>query len=301
MIRMGGEAGGSACFISIWESAARRSTAEALVGANSCLHEVAGALKFQGHILPRAMFFVAFPRCFGRWLLCNCLLGRARGLLPMLAALLILGVCHGDEPLAFPTLTTKQGVTYQAVKVTRFDAVELHFSHAKGVATVRLADLPAEVQEIFGYDPRNESVVMTAKQRERAQAIIQEADKKAKAAAALEQERADAAELKNIRDGMLRCFVKRVVVSAEALLADVAPADKLPVILKSKRGKYERVKLTPQGKPELMEQVVPGQTFVLGETIRVLPQSAPVTADGFISVYLIATDVGEHALCALTP
>ena len=71
---MGGEAGGSACFISIWESAARRSTAEALVGANSCLHEVAGALKFQGHILPRAMFFVAFPRCFGRWLLCNCLL-----------------------------------------------------------------------------------------------------------------------------------------------------------------------------------------------------------------------------------
>jgi len=247
------------------------------------------------------MFFLTFPSNFDRCSRRNCQLGRARGLLPTLAALLILGVCRGDEPLAFPALTTKQGVTYQAVKVTRFDAAEVHFSHATGVATVRLADLPEEVQKIFGYDPRNEQVVMSAKQRERAQAIIQEADKKAKAAAALEQERADAAELKSIRDGMRRCFVKRVVVSAEALLADVAPADKLPVILKSKRGKYERMKLTPQGKPELMEQVVPGQTFVLGDTIRVLPQSALVTADSFISVYLIAADVGDHALCALTP
>ena len=242
------------------------------------MHGVAVALKLVWRLLWRAvfMFFIVFPRSFYRWLLCNCLLGRAWGLVPMLAALLILGVCRGDEPLAFPALTTKQGVTYEAVKVTRFDAAEVHFSHATGVATVRLADLPEEVQKIFGYDPRNEQVVMSAK-------------------------RADAAELKSIRDGMLRCFVKRVVVSAEALLADVAPADKLPVVLKSKRGKYERVKLTPQGKPELMEQVVPGQTFVLGETIRVLPQSALVTADGFISVYLIATDVGEHALCALTP
>ena len=247
------------------------------------------------------MFFLTLPRNFDRCLRRNCQLVCARAMRPMLAALLILGVCRGDETLAFPSLTTKQGVTYQAVKVTRFDASEVRFSHANGVATVRLADLPAELQKIFGYDPLNESVVMSAKQRERAQAIIQEADKKAKAAAASEQERADAAELKSIRDGMLRCFVNRVVLSPEALLAEVSPADKLPVTLKSKRGKYERVKLTPQGKPELMEQVVPDQTFALGATIRVLPKSAPVTAGGFISVYLIAADVGDHALCALTP
>ena len=32
-----------------------------------------------------------------------------------------------------------------------------------------------------------------------------------------------------------------------------------------------------------------------------MPKSAPLSEGSFISVYLIATDVGEHALCALTP
>lgn|GEM_PF-2978776 len=114
--------------------------------------------------------------------------GRTWSMFSTLAALLMLlplGICRGDESLAFPSLTTKQGVTYQAVKVARFDAMEVRFTHATGVATVRLADLPVEVQKIFGYDPRNESVLMSAKQQERARAIIEEADKKAKAAAAL--------------------------------------------------------------------------------------------------------------------
>ena len=222
--------------------------------------------------------------------------------LAALSALLLLTLCVrlAAEPLTFPTLTTTQGVTYREVKVIRFDALELRFIHATGAATVPLADLPADLQNIFGYDPRKASTVMADKQQVRVKTIITEADKKAKAAALEEQERADAAELKVIAASALRCHVNHVHVSDEALLIEVSPADKLPVKLKSKNGRYERVKLTPQGKPELVEQIVPDQSFILGDTLRILPKSAPITAHTFITVYLIETDVGAQPLCALT-
>ncbi len=226
--------------------------------------------------------------------------------LAALSALLLLTLCVrlAAEPLTFPTLTTTQGVTYREVKVTRFDALDLRFIHATGAATVPLADLPADLpadlQNIFGYDPRKASTVMADKQQERVKTIITEADKKAKAAALEEQERADAAELKVIAASALRCHVNHVHVTDESLLIEVSPADKLPVKLKSKSGKYERVKLTPRGKPELVEQIVPDQSFILGDTLRILPKSAPITAHTFISVYLIETDVGTLPLCALT-
>ena len=220
--------------------------------------------------------------------------------LAALAALLLLCVRLAAEPLTFPTLTTTQGVTYREVKVTRFDAVELHLIHATGAATVPLADLPADVQKIFGYDPRKASAVMADKHEGRVKSIITEADKKARAAALQEQERADAAELKAIAASVQRCHVNHVHVTDEALLIEVSPADKLPVKLKSKNGKYERVKLTPWGKPELVEQIVPNQSFIFGDTLRILPKSAPITAHSFISVYLIETGVGDQPLCALT-
>jgi hypothetical protein len=220
--------------------------------------------------------------------------------LAALSALLLLCVRLAAEPFTFPTLTTTQGVTYREVKVTRFDAIEVRFIHATGAATVPLADLPADLQKVFGYDPRKASAVMADKHEGRVKTIITEADKKARAAALQEQERADAAELKTIAASALRCHVNHVNVSDEALLIEVSPADKLPLKLKSRNGKYERVKLTPQGKPELVEQIVPDQSFILGDTLRILPKSAPITGHSFISVYLIGTDVGTHPLCALT-
>lgn len=229
---------------------------------------------------------------------------RAARTLLMLSALLLLtlGTSPAAAPLTFPTLTTTQGVTYREVKVSRFDALEVRFSHANGVATVQLSDLPADMQKTFGYDPVKASAVMADKHQDRVQTIITDADKKAKAAALQEQEQADLAELKSIRASPLRCFVKHLRDDSDnSLLADVAPADKLPVKITSKRGKYERVKLTPQGKPELVEQVVPGQSFILGDTLRILPKSPAVTPQAFITVYHIGSGLGEYPLCALTP
>ncbi|MFC5457234.1 hypothetical protein [Prosthecobacter fluviatilis] len=227
---------------------------------------------------------------------------RAHLALVMLIALLLGHACvRASEPLSFPTLTTTRGVTYKDVKVTRFDALELRFTHAAGAATVPLSELQPELRELFGYDPKNESLLLKERQRQRTQDIITQADQKAQAAALREKEEADAQELQRIRSAPLRCYIRSVRRSEDALLVDVLPTDKLPVRLTSRRGKYERYKLTPQGKPELVEQPVPDQTFTLGPTLRLLPASLPVSADTIVTVYLIATGIGPEPLCALSP
>ncbi|WP_395732552.1 hypothetical protein [Prosthecobacter sp.] len=205
------------------------------------------------------------------------------------------------EPLAFPTLTTTKGVTYTDVKVSRFDALEVRFSHTNGIATVPLAELPPALQTLFGYDPKNEIHVLKDKQSQRAQAIITEADQKAKAAAIRQQEEADAQELQRIRSSPLRCYISRVQHTEDALLIDVSATDKLPVMVPSRTGRSDRVKLTPQGRPEYAEQAVPGKAFVLGPTLRILPSSVPLTAGKIISVYVITTEVGPEPICATSP
>ncbi len=218
-----------------------------------------------------------------------------------LLLVLTLGLSLHAEPLAFPTLTTTKGVTYTDVKVSRFDALEVRFSHANGISTVPLADLPPDLQTLFGYDPKNEIQVLKDKQNQRAQAIITDADQKAKTAAVRQQEEADAQELQRIRSRPLRCYISRVQLTEDALLIDVSPTDKLPVKIPSRNGKTDRVKLTPLGKPEYAEQAVPGKPFVLGPTLRILPASVSLAAGRIISVYVITTDVGPEPICSTSP
>lgn len=222
--------------------------------------------------------------------------------LRVLSALLVLtlGLSLHAEPLAFPTFTTRKGVTYTDVKVTRFDALEVRFSHANGISTVPLADLPPDLQTLFGYDPKNEVQVLKDKQNQRAQAIITDADQKAKAAAVRQQEEADAQELQRIRSRPLRCYISRVQRTEDALLIDVSAVEKLPVMIPS-RSSSPRVKLNPQGKPEYAEQAVPGKPFVLGPTLRILPSVVPIASGKIISVYVITTEVGPEAICAISP
>ncbi|MHB1082857.1 MAG: hypothetical protein ACYC67_25910 [Prosthecobacter sp.] len=214
-----------------------------------------------------------------------------------------LGFTHSlrAEPLAFPTLTTRKGVTYTDVKVSRFDAHEVRFSHANGISTVPLADLPPDLQTLFGYDPKNEVQALKDKQNQRAQAIITDADQKAKTAAVRQQEEADAQELQRIRSQPHRCYISRVQHTEDALLIDVLATDKLPVMIPSRTGRSERVKLTPQGRPEYAEQPVPGKPFALGPTLRILPSSVPLTSGKIMSVYIITTEVGPEPICATSP
>lgn len=214
---------------------------------------------------------------------------------------LTLGLALHAAPLTFPTLTTRKGVTYTDVKVSRFDAYEVRFSHANGITSVPLADLSPELQTLFHYDPKNETAVLREKQAQRQKAIITDADQKAKAAAIREQEEADALEIQRIRSRPLRCYISRVQRTEDALLLSVLAAEKRPVMIPSKSGRTERVKLTPQGKPELVEQAVTNVPFVLGPTLRILPETVPLTAGKFIDVYVITTEVGPEAICAPSP
>lgn len=214
---------------------------------------------------------------------------------------LTLGLTLHAEPLAFPTLTTTKGVTYTDVKVSRFDAHEVRFSHANGISTVPLAELPPDLQTLFGYDPKNEVQILKDKQSQRAQAIITEADQKAKAAAIRQQEEADALELQRIRSQPHRCYISRVQHTEDALLIDVLATDKLPVMIPSRTGRSDRVKLTPQGRPEYAEQATTGKPFALGPTLRILPSSVPLTSGKIMSVYIITTEVGSEPICAISP
>jgi len=228
---------------------------------------------------------------------------RSPRLLCVLNLLLMLtfGLSLHAEPLAFPTFTTRKGVTYTDVKVSRFDALEVRFSHANGIATVPLAELPPDLQTLFGYDPKNEIQVLKDKQNQRAQAIITDADQKAKAAAVRQQEEADAQELQRIRSRPLRCYISRVQRTEDALLIDVSAVEKLPVMIPSRSGSSARVKLNPQGKPEYAEQAVPDKAFALGPTLRILPSTVPLSAGKIIRVYVITTEVGPEAICAISP
>lgn len=219
-----------------------------------------------------------------------------------LLCLMLAQACFAEVPMTFTSITTTKGVTYQEVKVTKVDALQVKFIHRNGVATVPLAELSEDLQKAFGYDPVNASFEMILKQEERRKSIIEEADKKAKQAAANEQERLDAEELNAIRSQVLRCCVEELVDSDTGPLLRVLPVSKQPLKIRSKSGKYERVKLNPQGKPELVEQVDEGKEFSLGPTIRILPQPPFLARSAIISVYLVeAAAPGAAAICALTP
>lgn len=66
-------------------------------------------------------------------------------------ALLSANIFAADPP---PTeITTILGKTYSSVKIVAVDPDGLRFMHSAGAAKVKFSELPAELQERFGYDP----------------------------------------------------------------------------------------------------------------------------------------------------
>jgi hypothetical protein len=52
-----------------------------------------------------------------------------------------------------PTITTRDGITYERCKLTRVDPDGINFIHSKGIAKIRFAELPDSYQHLFKYDP----------------------------------------------------------------------------------------------------------------------------------------------------
>ena len=230
---------------------------------------------------------------------------------PLLILLLLTAFCFADKPLTYlPTLVTTKGVTYKEVKISRCDASELRFIHDGGAAVVPLHELPEELQKTFGYDPVSASFETIVKQEERRKSIIQEADKKARNYAIIDQQQKDAVELQTIRSKALRCSVSHTYTRTaikdganfQYLMADVLPVEMLPVMVRTKSG-HKHIKVDGWGKPELTEQVVRDKGFILGSMIRIVPSTAAIAHRSIITVYLVDTMTGfSHTpICALTP
>jgi hypothetical protein len=89
-----------------------------------------------------------------------CVRFQLRNLASMSARIFLLGVCFlllstigvfADE--RFETLTTKTGKVYTSVRVTGVTPQSIIIVHKQGISTIALADLPAELQRKFDYDP----------------------------------------------------------------------------------------------------------------------------------------------------
>jgi hypothetical protein len=141
----------------------------------------------------------------------------------LITLLLFTGLLHAQElkqgeikrdRQKFAQLATRTGITYKDVEVSKVSAIDLRIMHTGGFATVPLADLPADVQQLFGYDPLDADAAMKNAQAQRAQDLIKaEQDKAAHAALLLKQQQ----EHKAIKD-----------IEAEGFMAEVLAEEKLP-------------------------------------------------------------------------
>lgn len=230
---------------------------------------------------------------------------------PLFILLFLTTCCLADKPLTYiPALITTKGVTYKDVHISRCDATEVRFIHDGGAAVVPLRELPEDLQKTFGYDPVNASLQTIVKQEERRNSIIEEADKKARNYAIIEQQNKDSVELQSIRAKPLRCCVSNIFTRTATkdganfhyLMADVFPVEMRPVTVRSKSG-HKHIKVDNWGKPELTEQVVWDKGFILGSMIRIVPSTTTIAQRSFITVYLVETMMGpsQTPICALTP
>lgn len=96
----------------------------------------------------------------------------------ILSLLLTISVCSALD------ITTRKGVTYKQVTVTKVDPDGIRIRHADGAATIPFANLPEALQRQYNYDP--------AKVARDAQAQRESEQEEHRLAVAHEQARAEA-------------------------------------------------------------------------------------------------------------
>jgi len=101
----------------------------------------------------------------------------------ILSAILTINLVRAEgEEAPLTAITTVNGQTFQRVEVLKHDPDGLMFRHAKGIAKIPFADLPAEIQTRYGYKP--EAAAAFVKEH-----LDAEKEAKAKAAAARAESR----------------------------------------------------------------------------------------------------------------
>lgn len=123
-------------------------------------------------------------------------------------------------PYRIPDFKTRGGIEYERVHVSRATAGSIKITHSDGAATVRLVDLPEELQTRFNYDPEKAAAALKAETEEQAaisSAIAREVQAKAEA-----REREEKSELLRLKvfqvmdDGVVAAVMRPEGVSSRS-------------------------------------------------------------------------------------
>ena len=113
---------------------------------------------------------------------------------------------------------TVNGNTYHNVTVTKVDSDKVHITYDGGIGSVNLADLPADLQKRFNYDPAKAKAAEQAEAERQAESDQERAlEAKKQAANDAKLEREDAI---NKRDALLRETAKQFPVVIKQVLPD---------------------------------------------------------------------------------
>ncbi len=162
-----------------------------------------------------------------------------------------------DDRQNIAKLTTLAGKTFDQVKVSKVTAVEIRFTHATGIASVPLADLPPDMQKLFGYDPVAADFEMVNVQEERRQALIADEKRKADHAALLAKQKSEHSAIKAIEAKGVKLSLVVRSIAADSATCAVMRVRLVEMNGKSINGKKVAAKKKMNGEYELTEELVP--------------------------------------------
>jgi len=118
------------------------------------------------------------------------------------------------ERQKFTQIITTKGEAFKDVEVSKVTPMDIRIMHAGGFATVPLAELPADVQQLFGYNAQDADAAMKDAQTQRQRYLVKAEQDKAAHAALMIQQQQEHEAIKGIE--------------AKGFMAEVLVEEKLP-------------------------------------------------------------------------
>jgi hypothetical protein len=125
------------------------------------------------------------------------------------------------ERQKFAQIVTTKGTTYKDVEVSRVTPIELRIMHAAGIAAVPLADLPRDLQDLFGYNPIDADAEMKARAAQRVEDLVKAERDKVESIKLREQQQAESIAISAIEKKGLMAEVQVIEKRAEGCLCRV--------------------------------------------------------------------------------
>lgn len=98
----------------------------------------------------------------------------------------------------FAQIITTKGETFKDVEVSKVTPIDIRIMHTGGFATLPLAELPADVQQLFGYNAQDADAAMKDAQAQRQQDLVKAEQDKAAHAALLQRQHMESKAIKQI-------------------------------------------------------------------------------------------------------